>query len=112
MHVAQQPAAATMLGGGRAGDRLQATFLAELVQVHVAQLQPGLLAVAVLLAAAGVEESVALARPQSRVLRHDKVGRSEEHTSELQSLLRNSFAVFCWQKKQKMYKSIHINQLI
>src|SRR3546814_2938294 len=25
--------------------------------------------------------------------------RSEEHTSELQSLMRNSYAVFCWQKK-------------
>src|SRR3546814_3648450 len=24
--------------------------------------------------------------------------RSEEHTSELQSLMRNSYAVFCWQK--------------
>src|SRR3546814_2890299 len=27
--------------------------------------------------------------------------RSEEHTSELQSLMRNSYAVFCSQKKQK-----------
>src|SRR3546814_2249157 len=27
-------------------------------------------------------------------------GRSEEHTSELQSLLRISYAVFCLQKKQ------------
>src|SRR3546814_9210400 len=26
--------------------------------------------------------------------------RSEEHTSELQSLLRNSYAVFCLKKKQ------------
>src|SRR3546814_10238563 len=26
--------------------------------------------------------------------------RSEEHTSELQSLMRNSYAVFCWQKKK------------
>src|SRR3546814_4513181 len=25
--------------------------------------------------------------------------RSEEHTSELQSLMRNSYAVFCWNKK-------------
>src|SRR3546814_10846777 len=24
--------------------------------------------------------------------------RSEEHTSELQSLMRNSYAVFCWKK--------------
>src|SRR3546814_625971 len=26
--------------------------------------------------------------------------RSEEHTSELQSLMRISYAVFCWKKKQ------------
>src|SRR3546814_2878319 len=25
--------------------------------------------------------------------------RSDEHTSELQSLMRNSYAVFCWTKK-------------
>src|SRR3546814_5107012 len=25
--------------------------------------------------------------------------RSEEHTSELQSLMRSSYAVFCWKKK-------------
>src|SRR3546814_10503513 len=27
-------------------------------------------------------------------------GRSEEHTSEIQSLMRISYAVFCWKKKQ------------
>src|SRR3546814_3421489 len=30
---------------------------------------------------------------------HDEVVRSEEHTSELQSLMRNSYAVFCLKKK-------------
>src|SRR3546814_7547782 len=31
-----------------------------------------------------------------------KIGkRSEEHTSELQSLMRNSYAVFCLKKKKK-----------
>src|SRR3546814_6675349 len=36
------------------------------------------------------------------VLRFDTVGesRSEEHTSELQSLMRISYAVFCLKKKQ------------
>src|SRR3546814_10387281 len=29
------------------------------------------------------------------------MARSEEHTSELQSLMRNSYAVFCWKKKTK-----------
>src|SRR3546814_8446733 len=31
---------------------------------------------------------------------HSEVRRSEEHTSELQSLMRNSYAVFCLQNKQ------------
>src|SRR3546814_4937873 len=30
--------------------------------------------------------------------------RSEEHTSELQSLMRNSYAVFCLKKKKKKYR--------
>src|SRR3546814_3827481 len=30
-------------------------------------------------------------------------GRSEEHTSELQSLMRISYAVFCVKKKNKQY---------
>src|SRR3546814_6948873 len=30
--------------------------------------------------------------------------RSEEHTSELQSLMRNSYAVFCLKKKNKTYQ--------
>src|SRR3546814_6368465 len=30
--------------------------------------------------------------------------RSEEHTSELQSLMRISYAVFCLKKKKKKYK--------
>src|SRR3546814_1603754 len=33
---------------------------------------------------------------------HDRFEfRSEEHTSELQSLMRISYAFFCWKKKQK-----------
>src|SRR3546814_2894107 len=35
----------------------------------------------------------------------DGVGRSEEHTSELQSLMRISYAVFCLKKKNKPAKS-------
>src|SRR3546814_6458433 len=31
-------------------------------------------------------------------------GRSEEHTSELQSLMRISYAVFCLKKKKKKYQ--------
>src|SRR3546814_3622592 len=32
--------------------------------------------------------------------------RSEEHTSELQSLMRISYAVFCLKKKKRAYKTI------
>src|SRR3546814_289527 len=40
--------------------------------------------------------------------RHAKVkgGRSEEHTSELQSLMRNSYAVFCLKKKKINNKNL------
>src|SRR3546814_1744297 len=33
--------------------------------------------------------------------------RSEEHTSELQSLMRISYAVFCLKKKKKLKKAPH-----
>src|SRR3546814_2817242 len=35
-----------------------------------------------------------------------RAGRSEEHTSELQSLMRISYAVFCLKKKQTIETSI------
>src|SRR3546814_2415111 len=36
-------------------------------------------------------------------------GRSEEHTSELQSLMRISYAVFCLKKKNKYNKQKYAN---
>src|SRR3546814_10709975 len=36
-----------------------------------------------------------------------RAGRSEEHTSELQSLMRISYAVFCLKKKKQKKKHIH-----
>src|SRR3546814_2132658 len=33
--------------------------------------------------------------------RQHEIARSEEHTSELQSLMRNSYAVFCLKKKKR-----------
>src|SRR3546814_3867095 len=51
-------------------------------------------------------------RRRSRLLRTDRIGglialnpiiRSEEHTSELQSLMRISYAVFCLKKKNTNY---------
>src|SRR3546814_1236066 len=40
------------------------------------------------------------------VVRRDDAIRSEEHTSELQSLMRISYAVFCLKKKKKTTKHI------
>src|SRR3546814_5447107 len=40
-----------------------------------------------------------------------RAARSEEHTSELQSLMRSSYAVFCLKKKNKKYHiTIHIER--
>src|SRR3546814_9051517 len=41
----------------------------------------------------------------------DFAGRSEEHTSELQSLMRISYAVFCLKKKNKKHNHIYTQQL-
>src|SRR3546814_8231255 len=38
-----------------------------------------------------------------------RCGRSEEHTSELQSLMRISYAVFCLKKKKNQHKSTRHN---
>src|SRR3546814_10526657 len=38
--------------------------------------------------------------------------RSEEHTSELQSLLRTSYAVFCLKKKKAQHRSTNHTQTI
>src|SRR3546814_16972616 len=50
--------------------------------------------------------------PRSRgCLRRARGGRcrSEEHTSELQSLMRISYAVFCLKKKKNDKQNIHVN---
>src|SRR3546814_7137093 len=44
---------------------------------------------------------------RSRVRTYELHGRSEEHTSELQSLMRISYAVFCL-KKKKIYSTNNI----
>src|SRR3546814_3178751 len=45
-------------------------------------------------------------RCSGRAARPSPRGRSEEHTSELQSLMRISYAVFCLKKKKIDIKSI------
>src|SRR3546814_9970263 len=45
-----------------------------------------------------------------RPCRAPTAGRSEEHTSELQSLMRISYAVFCLKKKKKKQNSEEENK--
>src|SRR3546814_5594228 len=48
-------------------------------------------------------EGVAIALRAGGQIEHRAIERrSEEHTSELQSLMRNSYAVFCLKKKNKL----------
>src|SRR3546814_6346121 len=81
---------------------------------HILSRAPGLVAVQVLGAQVGVALEhlpVAMAGHQRDLLdaqtslEQPAGGRSEEHTSELQSLLRNSYAVFCLKKTK------HTNQI-
>src|SRR3546814_7868608 len=60
--------------------------------------------------AANVLVNSSNARKDIRGRPHQVVpGRSEEHTSELQSLMRISYAVFCLKKKNtyKYHKAVH-----
>src|SRR3546814_696565 len=51
-----------------------------------------------------------LADVRGRILRAaNDAGRSEEHTSELQSLMRISYAVFCLKKKKSHIRTIPHN---
>src|SRR3546814_3138088 len=54
-----------------------------------------------------VKEGTYIAQPEIPLVGYE---RSEEHTSELQSLMRISYAVFCLKKKQK-YKTRQPNQM-
>src|SRR3546814_8400748 len=44
------------------------------------------------------------ARHDAETLRYDGDGRTEEHTSELQSLMRISYAVFCLKKNMNLQR--------
>src|SRR3546814_3539804 len=47
------------------------------------------------------DQIVAAARQHGLDRRRTPLPRSEEHTSELQSLMRSSYAVFCWKNKKR-----------
>src|SRR3546814_5854935 len=57
-------------------------------------------------------EGLEVFRPVDRLIQGQNIGtrRSEEHTSELQSLMRISYAVLCWKKKIKIYLKRHIHR--
>src|SRR3546814_6285405 len=80
-----------MVGTARA--TRDARHLARLFKLRIDRIEPGL----------GIE-AMRLAAPQV------DARRSEEHTSELQSLMRISYAVFCLKKKKK--KQTHITTRI
>src|SRR3546814_2504985 len=50
-------------------------------------------------------------RPAPIALCRKMPPRSEEHTSELQSLMRISYAVFCLKKKKKNYQTTNHNRI-
>src|SRR3546814_4338661 len=54
-------------------------------------------------AAPRIAQRVAALRRRRGRRSHRRGGRSEEHTSELQSLMRTSYAVFCLKKNKKLY---------
>src|SRR3546814_8637494 len=63
-----------------------------------------------LIALAGVFFVIPLvATARARNVHHIYVSRSEEHTSELQSLMRISYAVFCLKKKKILNKTDEAN---
>src|SRR3546814_10819173 len=48
----------------------------------------------------------------SQAMQFLALGRSEEHTSELQSLMRISYAVFCLKKKNTIRKTATITKIL
>src|SRR3546814_7927259 len=86
--------------------RLQATFLERLPQPLLTRDQVTLLRQdnvvapdALTLKDLGIAPTAPEAVIETYLDRYRPGGRSEEHTSELQSLMRTSFAVFCLKKK-------------
>src|SRR3546814_9981365 len=69
----------------------------------------GLLVVSVMRPARRLAQRSGALRPWS--ITSQVIGRSEEHTSELQSLMRISYAVFCLKKKKKRNTRQNIKKL-
>src|SRR3546814_5749802 len=54
-----------------------------------------------------VDEATEAGGPAEVLAQLPVVDRSEEHTSELQSLMRRSYAVSCWTKNNKTISRLH-----
>src|SRR3546814_1291567 len=79
--------------------RTAAEFIRQLFESEVPEIEQGLLEIKAAARDAGVRAKIAVIANDKRI---DPIGtRSEEHTSELQSLMRISYAVFCLKKKTK-----------
>src|SRR3546814_10241601 len=77
-----------LVAGERRERRIEHAARPELLERHLTE------------ARAGVDpERARPGQPEGRA--HEAHRRSEEHTSELQSLMRISYAVFCLKKKKK-----------
>src|SRR3546814_7004363 len=102
-------------GGGRdyqqrAKSRLEAKFAAAPAQFDQAQLvayDPA----APVFGAPGSADVVVTFRNVHNWRSNGQAERSEEHTSELQSLMRISYAVFCLKKKKKQQQQQHKLQI-
>src|SRR3546814_7208340 len=83
-------------------------FTAEIAHAGVAFAAPGRLAAFGVRRRTGAQVVVA-GMDQAQVTRAARVrSRSEEHTSELQSLMRISYAVFCLKKKKTITLTSYI----
>src|SRR3546814_8349715 len=80
-------------------DRLQHACLVVAALAFVQEAAEGALMLGVLVDIRDAQ----LGFPQERVVGALEYLRSEEHTSELQSLMRISYAVFCLKKKKNTY---------
>src|SRR3546814_1299088 len=89
---------APVIGAGMRADMAGLLQLSRALTFQSLSLAAIALYVAVLAATAVLVELVA--GPYARLVEIGCVFRSEEHTSELQSLMRISYAVFCLKKKK------------
>src|SRR3546814_10738924 len=67
---------------------------------RAARVMSGVLSITSLMTRAAPERQPSASCRSMTVAKPQSTPRSEEHTSELQSLMRNSYAVFCLKKKK------------